>query len=187
MKIDFKNLPSKVKNLHQIIASLAIENDSLQTQNTTLVSEKESLLSENDLLRYQLKLLKAKRFGRLSEKLNSQIEQLELWIEENELTWAEAVATDFSTDSDASKELNKEKPKRLKFPEHLAREDIILNPEATCPECGGTNWRKIADDISETLEYVPSSFKVIRHIRPRCACIACEKIVQAYASIKSHR
>jgi len=154
MKIDFKNLPSKVKNLHQIIASLAIENDSLQTQNTTLVSEKESLLSENDLLRYQLKLLKAKKFGRLSEKLNSQIEQLELWIEENELTCAEAVATDFST----SKELNKEKPKRLKFPEHLAREDIILNPEATCPECGGTNWRKIADDISETLEYVPSSF-----------------------------
>ena len=57
-----------------------------------LVSEKESLLSENDLLRYQLKLLKAKRFGRLSEKLNSQIEQLELWIEENELTCAEAVA-----------------------------------------------------------------------------------------------
>lgn len=151
MKIDFKNLPSKVKNLHQIIASLAIENDSLQTQNTTLVSEKESLLSENDLLRYQLKLLKAKKFGRLSEKLNNQIEQLELWIEEDELTCAEAVATDFSTDSDASKELNKEKPKRLKFPEHLAREDIILNPEATCPECGGTNWRKIADDISETL------------------------------------
>jgi hypothetical protein len=94
MKIDFKNLPSKVKNLHQIIASLAIENDSL---------------------RYQLKLLKAKKFGRLSEKLNNQIEQLELWIEENELTCAEAVATDFSTDSDASKELNKEKPKRLKF------------------------------------------------------------------------
>jgi transposase len=185
MKIDFKNLPSKVKNLHQIIASLAIENDSLQTQNTTLVSEKESLLSENDLLRYQLKLLKAKRFGRLSEKLNSQIEQLELWIEENELTCAKAVATDFSTDSDASKELNKEKPKRLKFPEHLAREDVILNPEATCPECGGTNWRKIADDISETLEYIPSSFKVIRHIRPRCACIACEKIVQAYAPSKA--
>jgi len=38
MKIDFKNLPLKVKNLYQIIASLAIENDSLQTQNTTLVS-----------------------------------------------------------------------------------------------------------------------------------------------------
>ena len=46
-------------------------------------------------------------------------------------------------------------------------------------------FRKIADDISETLEYVPSSFKVIRHIRPRCACIACEKIVQAYAPSKA--
>lgn len=109
--------------MHQIIASLAIENDSL-------------------------------RFGRLSEKLNSQIEQLELWIEEKELTCAEAVATDFSTDSDASKELNKEKPKRLKFPEHLAREDVILNPEATCPECGGTNWRKIADDVNTGLKLI---------------------------------
>ena len=27
--------------------------------------------------------------------------------------------------------------------------------------------------------------QVIRHIRPRCACIACEKIVQAYAPSKA--
>ena len=46
-------------------------------------------------------------------------------------------------------------------------------------------FRKIEDDIAETLEYVPSSFKVIRHIRPRCVCIGCEKIVQAYASSKA--
>lgn len=54
-----------------------------------------------------------------------------------------------------------------------------------CPSCGCENFRKISDDISETLEYVPSSFKVIRHIRPRCACTQCEKIVQSYAPSKA--
>jgi len=34
------------------------------------------------------------------------------------------------------------------------------------------------------LEYIPSSFKVIRYIRPRCVCINCEKIVQAYPASK---
>jgi hypothetical protein len=29
------------------------------------------------------------------------------------------------------------------------------------------------------LEYVPSSFKVIRHVRPKLSCRACETIVQA--------
>ena len=95
MKIDFKKVPSEVENLRQIIATLNTENNcllsnnnSLRAQNTTLASERENLLSENDLLRYQLKLLKAKRFGRSSEKLNIQIDQLELWIEENDLKTA---------------------------------------------------------------------------------------------------
>lgn len=83
------------------------------------------------------------------------------------------------TDGEASKGASKGQAKRLKLPEHLVREEVILNPEATCLEYGGSNLRKIADDISETLEYVPSSFKVIRYIRPRCACVGCEKIVQA--------
>ncbi len=69
----------------------------------------------------------------------------------------------------------------MPLPPHLPREDVIMNPDPKCPSCGGENFRKIADDISEMLEYKPSSFKVIRHLRPRCACINCEKIVQAFA------
>ncbi|WP_443082810.1 IS66 family transposase, partial [Variovorax sp. WDL1] len=36
-------------------------------------------------------------------------------------------------------------------------------------------------DVSEQLEYVPSRFKVIRHVRPKLACVACESIFQAPA------
>jgi transposase len=184
MKTDFKNLPSEVENLQQIIATLNAENNLLLTKTNELQAQNTVLLSENDLLKHQLKLLKARRFGRSSEKLNSQIEQLELWIEENDLKSAE-VSTCPSTDGDTDKGEVRGQAKRLKLPEHLPREDVIVNPEATCPECGGESFRKIADDISETLEYVPSSFKVIRYIRPRCACVNCEKIVQGYAPSKA--
>jgi transposase len=41
--------------------------------------------------------------------------------------------------------------------------------------------RRLGDDISEILEYVPARFKVVRHVRPKLSCSACECIVQAPA------
>ncbi len=54
-----------------------------------------------------------------------------------------------------------------------------INPDPICPKCGSDDLGKISDDISETLDYIPASFKVIRTTRPRCACKNCENIVQA--------
>ena len=39
--------------------------------------------------------------------------------------------------------------------------------------------RRFGEDVTEVLEYVPASFKVIRHIRPKLSCRTCETIVQA--------
>ena len=39
--------------------------------------------------------------------------------------------------------------------------------------------RKLGEDVTEVLEYVPSSFKVIRHVRPKLSCRICETIVQS--------
>ena len=166
MRIDLNNLPSGDAILHRIIVDLMNQNISLQDQLTNLQE--------------QLALLKKQRFGQSSEKLDNQIAELEAKIEEGELL--EAAST--PKQSDALTEKPKNIPKRQKLPEHLERIDEILNPDPICPDCGGESFRKIADDISEILEYIPSSFKVIRHIRPRCACINCEKIVQAYPASK---
>jgi len=160
MRINIKNLPSDPNILRQIIISLMEENRSLQDQ---------------------LALLKAKRFGKSSEKLNKQIAELELRIEENE-SLSNIVDDDRSEEDEDNVKV---KPKRKALPNHLLREDIILNPDPKCPECGGEEFRVISEDISETLEYIPSSFKVMRHIRPRCACTSCEKIVQAYPASKA--
>jgi transposase len=50
-----------------------------------------------------------------------------------------------------------------------------------CTVCGG-RLRQIGQDVSEQLEYVPAYFKVIRHVRPKLACVACQSIFQAEAA-----
>ncbi len=50
----------------------------------------------------------------------------------------------------------------------------------TCPACGGA-LRRIGEDVTESLDYVPSRFKVVSHVREAFACRACEQVVQAPA------
>ena len=178
MKIDLNNLPSGDKITHQIITDLVSEVISLTDQNISLQDQMKHLQD-------QLKLLKKQRFGKSSEKLEAQIAELEAKIEEGELLEAASDQTrEDNQNSTSTEEKSKNIPKRQKLPENLERIDEVLNPDPICPDCGGEEFRKIADDISESLEYIPASFKVIRHIRPRCACINCEKIVQAYPASK---
>jgi transposase len=39
----------------------------------------------------------------------------------------------------------------------------------------------MGEDVSEMLEYMPASFKVIRHVRPKLSCTKCDVIVEAPA------
>ena len=78
------------------------------------------------------------------------------------------------------------------LPAHLPREAHTHRPETTeahrdaagqacgCAECGG-RLREIGRDIAEQLEYVPGHFKVLRHIRPKLACVSCQRVFQAAA------
>lgn len=52
--------------------------------------------------------------------------------------------------------------------------------ESACPQCGG-EWITLGEDISEVLEYVPASYRVIRHVRPRLRCGCCAHLTQANA------
>jgi len=175
---DLKHLPFEPEVLREMVVKLQKTIVELSSQNSELVAE-------NENLKEQLVLLRARRFGKSSEKLEKQIEELELKIEENESVLGFKATDGESSGLDNATEQTKGVPRRQKLPEHLARETIILEPELKCPACGGEKFRKIGDDVSETLEYVPSSFRVIRYVRPRCACVGCEQIVQAYPASKA--
>jgi transposase len=144
-----------------------------------LIIDQQARLTERDHEIEHLKLLIAKlrrlQFGRSSEKLDAKIGQLELLVEELEANRASRVAR--AAEVTGATPEQKARPARRSLPEHLPRETVEHAPACTCPDCGAT-MRKIGEDVAEMLEYVPASFKVIRHVRPKLACVRCQKIVQ---------
>jgi transposase len=57
--------------------------------------------------------------------------------------------------------------------------EVELSPAAdACADCGG-RLRRIGEDVTEELEYVPGRFIVNRIVRPRLACTGRERFVQA--------
>src|SRR6185503_17523577 len=143
----------------------------------TLVLAQQSLLSERAVEIEHLKLVIAKlqrlQFGRRSEKLDREIEQLELRLEELQVSVAPVV-------SHALEKPAAPAPVRRPLPEHLPRTRVEHTPACACPDCGAA-MRKIGEDIAEILDYIPARFRVIQHVRPKLACPQCERIVQVPA------
>src|SRR5580700_113280 len=118
-------------------------------------------------LKFQLARYRRAEFGRSSEKLARDIEQLEMALEALETDQAERLATASPAVAAAVQTAAEaQKPARRPLPEHLPREDLWHPAPCTCPSCGGA-LRKIGDEVTETLDYVPGRFKVVRHIREK--------------------
>ena len=130
-----------------------------------------SHVAEIEHLKLLIAKLKRMQFGRASERLAKQVEQFELRLEELQSVQAQAAVSVERTQPE------KTQPVRRPLPEHLPRERVVHQPACNCPDCGGA-MRQIGEDVSEVLEYVPARFRVIRHVRPKLACTACERIVQ---------
>ena len=127
---------------------------------------------ELEQLRMRVARLRRMAFGRSSERLTRETDQLELGLEEAE---AEAVATVAPV---VARARDAARPYRQPLPDHLPREDVVHDGPCACPDCGGA-MRRISEDVTEQLDYVPASFQVVRHVRPRLSCRSCERIVQA--------
>jgi len=167
MTMATENLPDDIDALKQIIADLA--RDAVVAQ------------AEIAQLKFQLARYQRAEFGRSSEKLARDIAQLELAIESVETDQAERLAASppaVAAMIEAAAEA--QKPARRPLPEHLPREEVVHPAPCTCPSCGGA-LRRIGEDVTETLDYVPGRFKVVRHVREKLACRACETVIQAPA------
>jgi len=125
-------------------------------------------------------------FGRKSEKLTGELEQLEFRLEELETAQAAEEAAQAATEatqacSTQADSKRRSRPARKPLPEDLPREVVTHLPAHNCcPDCGSA-LRQFGEDVSEQLERMPASFKVIRHVRPKFACAGCESVVEAPA------
>ena len=101
---------------------------------------------EIQALKLQIAQLRRMKFGRSSERLDEQIGQLELKLEEletQEATRPMPPALDSPPHA---------KPVRRPLPEHLPRVKVTHEPASscTCAQCGGA-LRLLGEDVSEML------------------------------------
>lgn len=169
-------------NKEALRALVLAQHRTLTAQNAEILLQREQLASrEAEIERLKLLIAKLRRmqFGRRSEKLDRQIEQLELQLDELETTQAERAVV--SPAPAAARPAESARPVRRPLPAHLPREERKMVPKETaCPDCGG-ELKSLGEDVSEILEWIPASFKVIRQVRPKLACSRCDRIVQAEA------
>lgn len=138
---------------------------------------------EAERLRVQIARLRHERFGRSSERLAGEVEQLELRLDELLADIAASGGADDAEDAAVSTKGAEDKARRRgrrPLPENLPRRDVEHLPAegCACRSCGGA-LRKVGEDVTEILEYRPGRFEVVRHVRPAFSCRACEAMTQA--------
>jgi transposase len=148
-----------------------------------------TVLLEIEHMKMQLASLRRQRYGQSSEKLDRDIAQLEMRLEDLEETAGEQIAADPKppeVESEAGRQTTKPQRKpagRKPLPEHLPREIVVHEPEITCicGSCDPARLARLGDSTTEVLEKIPATLKVIRHVRPKYACRVCETVFQAPA------
>ena len=161
------DLPDDVDALRALVLEQAHELDILKV-----------FRAENERLQAIIDALMRHRFGRKSEQLDA--DQFELALEEVEAALSQAELAR----SKASKAPS-ERPRKTNrgaLPAHLERiEQVVDVEEKACPCCGGA-LHQIGEDVSERLDVVPTTLRVLVTRRPRYGCRSCESaVVQAPA------
>ncbi len=130
-------------------------------------------------LELQVAKFRRAQFGPKSEKAAFNQEQLALCLSGCVIESVQTAPADQQQGSTEKPERARNKSRAL--PAHLPREVRTYLPKDTnCPCCNG-ELRKLGEDASEMIEYMPASFFVIRHVRPKMSCRKCSCVVQAPA------
>src|SRR5690606_24801705 len=66
------------------------------------------------------------------------------------------------------------KPRRTRIAAELPRVEVVHDiTDKTCACCGHTLHR-MGEEVSEQIEFIPAQIRVIKNIRPKYSCRACE-------------
>ncbi|WP_458098378.1 IS66 family transposase [Roseomonas sp. WA12] len=167
--------------------------DDIEALRAALTAEREARIAAEaratgaEAMIAHLKLVIAKlrhnRFGASSERGRKLLDQLELELGELVAAVAEDTTRAEDQGGDRAGAPPPRRPVRGPLPAHLPRERVVVPSPSTCPCCGG-KLSRLGEDVTETLEVVPRSWKVIQTARAWAAertkviCRACETITQ---------
>lgn len=171
-------LPDDPAHLKALIAALQAENAKISA---TLRAHDQLIQT----LRLRIAKLKKQVFGQSSEKIEREIEQLELALEDLLIASAEsetAVVGHGQGDDALETTVAGEVPdrplrRRPRVSEATPRERQELDPGRCCPDCGG-DLRVVGEDVSEILDLIAAQLKVVQIARLKKSCRRCERMVQ---------
>jgi transposase len=173
------NLPDDPAFLKAMIAALLAENAKMSA---TLQAHDQLIQT----LRLRIAKLKKQVFGKSSEKIEREIEQLELALEDLLIAAAEGNTAPIDEADEAASVVpladtpEKIVRRRPRVSDKAVRERRELDPGSCCPECGG-ELRLVGEDVSEILDMIAAQMKVIEVARLKKSCRCCEKMVQVPA------
>jgi len=127
-------------------------------------------------LTHELAILKRHKYAQRSEQLDAVQGNLLDELVDGDLAAIEAELAQLTVDETPAKP--KKQPKRAPLPPELPRTLIHHEPDNTQCRCG-CQLKRIGEDVSEKLDYVPGEFTVERHIRGKWACEQCETLIEA--------
>ena len=173
MNTDLAALPDDIDTLKAALVAARAEAAAALAQ----CSSDQALIAH---LKLEIAKLNRDRFGPRSERTTRLLDQMELQLEELE---ASATEDELAAEIAAAKTshvaaFTRTRPARRPFPAHLPRERIVVPGPSTCACCGGARLAKLGEDVTETLEVIPRSWKVIQHVREKFTCRDCERISQ---------
>lgn len=163
-----ESLPLDVAQCHEVIAHLKAHNDEL----SATLHEEQRLRSR---LQQQVDLLLKRLYGPRAERIDPK--QLALFAQE--LAAAPESEATPEDELPAPAPAAKKGHGRKALPKDLPRQRIVHDVpahEKVCTECG-TDKKRIGEEISEQVEYVPASLFVLEHVRPKYACPSCQEHV----------
>ncbi|HEX3755131.1 MAG TPA: IS66 family transposase zinc-finger binding domain-containing protein, partial [Rhizomicrobium sp.] len=183
MAIDISTLPDDVDSLKAALLASVARADIVAAE---LANEQAKRADDHALiahLKLQIEKLKRDKFGPSAERTSRLLDQMEFTLEELE---SAATEDELAAEMAAAKTTNvtafkRNRPSRKPFPEYLPRERVVVPGPTACTCCGGARLAKLGETITETLETIPRTWKVIQHVREKFTCRDCEKISQAPA------
>ena len=147
------------------------------------------LVAENDRLRATLQSIKTLHFDAKSERLVTLVdEQMMLGLGDlatDTMPPLPPAANDDGVAKPKAPTRVSRKPARRNtgaLPKHLPRYEQVIEPDSTVCPCCTAQMHRIGVCVHEALDIVPAILRVLRTVRPKYGCRACESaVVQAPA------
>ncbi|WP_264811792.1 IS66 family transposase, partial [Acetobacter ghanensis] len=168
-------LPDDPDTLREMIVSL-------QTEVARLSASARAYEALVQSLKIRIARLQKQKFGASSEKIDREIEQLELLLEDVKIAIAAADPSPDIREHDVSDDALSPPRQRgkPKVSDTTPRERIVLDPGEACPACGGP-LRLVGEDVTEILDFIAAKLKVVETARLKKSCRHCETLVQPEA------